>query len=116
VTPTSQAVGLFQRAKQPADMHLVSGVDHFMFADDTGIVRQVLTDWLARRFPAAAAVAKPAAKKAAKAAAKAADAKVSAKASKAAAKAAKPRKAGKAKSPKAAAKPAKAGKSRKKAG
>lgn len=65
VTPTSQAVGLFQRAKQPADMHLVSGVDHFMFADDTGIVRQVLTDWLGRHFP----VPKPAVKKPAKKAA-----------------------------------------------
>lgn len=70
VTPTSQAVGLFQRAKQPVDMHLVSGVDHFMFADDTGIVRQVLTDWLDRHSPVARVAAKtPAKRKPAKAAA-----------------------------------------------
>lgn len=60
VTPTSQAVGLFQNAKQPVDMHLVSGVDHFMFADDTGIVRQVLTDWLSKHFPVRRAGAKSA--------------------------------------------------------
>ncbi len=51
VTPTSQAVGLFMRAKQPADMHLVSGVDHFMLNDDQGLVKRILEDWLARHFP-----------------------------------------------------------------
>ncbi len=51
VTPTSQAVGLFMRAKQPADMHLVSGVDHFMLSDDTGMVRQILETWLTKHFP-----------------------------------------------------------------
>ncbi len=51
VTPTSQAVGLFMRAKQPADMHLVSGVDHFMLNDDQGLVKRILEDWLAKHFP-----------------------------------------------------------------
>lgn len=51
VTPTSQALGLFKNAKQPCDMHLVSGVDHFMFADDTGVVRKILEDWLGKHFP-----------------------------------------------------------------
>ena len=51
VTPTSQAVGLFMRARQPADMHLVSGVDHFMLSDDTGLVRQILETWLTKHFP-----------------------------------------------------------------
>lgn len=51
VTPTSQAVGLFMRAKQPCDMHLVSGVDHFMLADDTGLVCGILEDWLSKHFP-----------------------------------------------------------------
>ena len=51
VTPTSQAVGLFMRAKQPADMHLVSGVDHFMLSDDAGLVRQILETWLTKHFP-----------------------------------------------------------------
>lgn len=51
VTPTSQSVGLFMHAGQPCDLHLVSGVDHFMFADDTGIVRDIMADWLGRNFP-----------------------------------------------------------------
>ena len=51
VTPTSQALGLFTNAKQPCDMHLVSGTDHFMFADDNGLVRRILEDWLDRHFP-----------------------------------------------------------------
>ncbi len=51
VTPTSQALGLFANAKQPCDMHLVSGVDHFMFHDDDGIVRKILETWLAKHIP-----------------------------------------------------------------
>ncbi len=50
-TPTSQAVGLFQNAKQPVDMYLVSGVDHFMFNDDHGIVADIMGDWLTRYLP-----------------------------------------------------------------
>lgn len=52
VTPTSQALKLFEHAKQPCDMHLVSGVDHFMLADDDGVVRKILENWLAKHFPA----------------------------------------------------------------
>jgi len=50
-TPTSQAIGLFQHARQPCDLHLVSGVDHFMLDDDRGIVRAIMGDWLARHLP-----------------------------------------------------------------
>lgn len=50
-TPTSQAIGLFKHANQPCDMHLVSGVDHFMLTDDQGIVRAIMSDWLARHLP-----------------------------------------------------------------
>jgi pimeloyl-ACP methyl ester carboxylesterase len=50
-TPTSQAIGLFQHAKQPCDLHLVSGVDHFMLSDDTGVVRAIMSDWLGRYLP-----------------------------------------------------------------
>lgn len=50
-TPTSQAIGLFQHAQQPCDLHLVSGVDHFMLTDDHGIVRAIMADWLARHLP-----------------------------------------------------------------
>jgi len=52
-TPTSQAIGLFQHARQPCDLHLVSGVDHFMLSDDTGIVRAIMADWLAKHLPIA---------------------------------------------------------------
>lgn len=52
VTPTSQALQLFAHAQQPCDLHLVSGVDHFMLADDDGVVRKILEHWLARHFPA----------------------------------------------------------------
>lgn len=51
VTPTSQALALFANANQPCDMHLVSGTDHFMFADDDGLVRRILEGWLDRYFP-----------------------------------------------------------------
>jgi uncharacterized protein len=52
-TPTSQAIGLFQHARQPCDLHLVSGVDHFMLSDDKGIVRAIMADWLAQHLPIA---------------------------------------------------------------
>jgi len=29
----------------------VSGVDHFMLNDDTGLVKRILEDWLAKHFP-----------------------------------------------------------------
>lgn len=52
VTPTSQALELFRNAKQPCDLHLVSGVDHFMFSDGDGVVRKILEAWLLKHFPA----------------------------------------------------------------
>ncbi|MGE3246679.1 MAG: alpha/beta hydrolase [Beijerinckiaceae bacterium] len=51
VTPTSQALGLFANAKMPTDMHLVTGVDHFMFHEDDGVVRKILEAWLAKNIP-----------------------------------------------------------------
>lgn len=52
VTPTSQALQLFAHARQPCDLHLVEGVDHFMLADDDGVVAQILERWLRRHLPA----------------------------------------------------------------
>ena len=53
VTPTEQSVELFKRAGQPAELHLFSNVDHFLFAEDNARVWGVMRDWLAKYFPAA---------------------------------------------------------------
>jgi dipeptidyl aminopeptidase/acylaminoacyl peptidase len=52
VTPTEQSVELFKRAGQPAELHLFSAVDHFLFAEDNARVWGVMRDWLAKYFPA----------------------------------------------------------------
>src|SRR5205085_12171942 len=52
VTPTEQSVELFRRAGQPAELHLFSDADHFMFAETSTRVWSVLRDWLERYFPA----------------------------------------------------------------
>src|SRR5919201_5289257 len=35
VTPTEQSIELFKRAGQPAELHLFSGLDHFMFSENS---------------------------------------------------------------------------------
>jgi alpha-beta hydrolase superfamily lysophospholipase len=52
VTPTEQSVDLFAHAGQPTDLHLIAGVDHFMFAESNTIVINLLRDWLTLHFPA----------------------------------------------------------------
>jgi uncharacterized protein len=52
VTPTEQSVELFKRAKQPAELHLFSEVDHFLFGEDNARVWGVMRDWLGKYFPA----------------------------------------------------------------
>ena len=52
VTPTEQSVDLFAHAGQPTDLHLIAGVDHFMFAESNTIVINLVRDWLALHFPA----------------------------------------------------------------
>ena len=49
---TEQSVELFRRAGQPAELHLFSDADHFMFAETSTRVWSVLRDWLDRYFPA----------------------------------------------------------------
>lgn len=51
VTPTEQSIAMFQKAGQPAELHLFADSDHFMFADENIRIRRVLTDWLAQYFP-----------------------------------------------------------------
>ena len=51
VTPTQQSIDMFQRAGMPTDLHLVSGIDHFIFSDDSTLVLNVVKDWLQKFFP-----------------------------------------------------------------
>ena len=52
VTPTEESIELFKRAKQPAELHLMSDVDHFTFGEENPRVTRIVSDWLARYFPA----------------------------------------------------------------
>jgi pimeloyl-ACP methyl ester carboxylesterase len=52
VTPTEQSIEMFKRAGQPAELHLFSGLDHFLFAENSPRVWGVLHDWLDNYFPA----------------------------------------------------------------
>src|ERR1700728_1620226 len=53
VTPTEQSIELFKRATQPAELHLFSGLDHFLFAENSTRVWSLLRNWLDLYFPAA---------------------------------------------------------------
>ncbi len=52
VTPTEQSIELFKRAGQPSELHLLSGLDHFLFAEKSTRVWNLLRDWLDSYFPA----------------------------------------------------------------
>jgi hypothetical protein len=52
VTPTEQSIELFKRAGQPSELHLFSGLDHFLFAENNPRVWNVLRNWLDNYFPA----------------------------------------------------------------
>jgi uncharacterized protein len=54
VTPTEQSIELFRHAGQPAELHLFSGVDHFLFNENSARVWNVLRNWLDAYFPARA--------------------------------------------------------------
>jgi dipeptidyl aminopeptidase/acylaminoacyl peptidase len=51
VTPTEQSIDLFAHAKQPAELHLFSDVDHFLLAGENQIVHATLASWLSKYFP-----------------------------------------------------------------
>jgi dipeptidyl aminopeptidase/acylaminoacyl peptidase len=51
VTPTQQTIDMFTRARAPAELHLFSGTDHFMFAEKNKRVHEVVTSWLNTFFP-----------------------------------------------------------------
>lgn len=52
VTPTSESIEMFKRAKPPAELHLFHGVEHFMLAEGNPRVTETLRGWLAANFPA----------------------------------------------------------------
>ena len=54
VTPTEQSVEMFKRAGQPTELHLLSGLDHFMFSEKSTRVWSIMRDWLDTYFPARA--------------------------------------------------------------
>ena len=54
VTPTEQSVELFKRAGQPTELHLFSGLDHFLFNENSARVWNLLRGWLDAYFPARA--------------------------------------------------------------
>src|SRR5262244_1093660 len=54
VTPTEQSIEMFKRAGQPAELHLFSNVDHFLFAENSARVWTLLRNWLDAYFPAKA--------------------------------------------------------------
>ena len=51
VTPTEQSVAMFQKAKEPCDMHLFAETDHFMFAENNTRVREIVKSWVDKFFP-----------------------------------------------------------------
>jgi len=53
VTPTEQSIEMFKRAGQPTELHLFSGLDHFLFNENSARVWSVLRNWLDAYFPAA---------------------------------------------------------------
>jgi uncharacterized protein len=54
VTPTEQSVEMFKLAGEPTELHLFSGLDHFLFNENSTRVWNLLRGWLDRYFPARA--------------------------------------------------------------
>lgn len=52
VTPTYESIEMFKRARQPAELHLLSDVDHFTFSEENPRLTNIVRDWLQRYFPA----------------------------------------------------------------
>jgi uncharacterized protein len=52
VTPTYESIEMFKRAGQPAELHLLSDVDHFTFNEENQRLTRIVSGWLERYFPA----------------------------------------------------------------
>ncbi len=51
VTPTEQSIEMFKRAGQPTELHLFAGLDHFLFAEKSTRVWNMMRQWLENYFP-----------------------------------------------------------------
>lgn len=51
VTPTYESIEMFKRAGQPADLHLLSDIDHFTFSEENPRLTHIVREWLQRYFP-----------------------------------------------------------------
>lgn len=51
VTPTYESIEMFKRARQPAELHLLSDVDHFTFNEENPRLTRIVADWLERYHP-----------------------------------------------------------------
>lgn len=51
VTPTYESIEMFKRARQPAELHLLSDIDHFTFSEENPRLIRIVADWLERYFP-----------------------------------------------------------------
>jgi len=51
VCPTEQSIGIFNNAGQPTELHLLTDVDHFMFAEGNSRARDIVKGWLDRYCP-----------------------------------------------------------------
>ena len=51
VTPTYESIEMFKRARQPAELHLLSDVDHFTFNEENPRLTNIVREWLGRYFP-----------------------------------------------------------------
>ena len=51
VTPASESMELFRRAKPPVELHLIDGADHFMFAEENRRVVNLVREWVEKYFP-----------------------------------------------------------------
>jgi fermentation-respiration switch protein FrsA (DUF1100 family) len=57
VTPTEQSIRLFEKAGQPTELFLITGVSHFPLAGDGAYAREIVNRWLDKFFPANAGAA-----------------------------------------------------------
>ena len=51
ITPTEQSIRMFERAGQPTELFLITGVSHFPLAGDGSYARSLTKGWLDKFFP-----------------------------------------------------------------
>ena len=55
ITPTEQSIRLFEKAGEPAELFLITGVSHFPLAGDGAYARALIKGWLDKFFPVSVA-------------------------------------------------------------